>query len=489
MNRLFLCALFLAAGNLAAQEASPTATPGGGGPVTASSLPGGPGQPQAGGFYLQAGGGYSAGVGVRRGFNAALGGGMQVTREVSLLTSFEATSLALPASYDLYYDPFLYSGNFLDLSLSESVQYEFFPGNPCGLYLLAGVGVDYIPYPTLYSIDSPNNTQFYFSFQGGIGTELRLQRDLWLYAEERLHAAGTVAEAAGDYFSILNTQAGLKLAFDNGPAAPQAASPPGPAAPGINPYMEGNRFFVKTSGVLGSLLGGDLEEGINAFNALYPNDPYYVNGEGGGSNYSWANFILLQHALEVGYALDPYDGISLGLTGGQAADIRLEYETFSNGGNEIDQDLSLWIEEFGVNYYRYLPDRDGRWYATLGAAYLAASMSYDYDSDTLFVGSDGPLTGSGWLASLGVGRESLIWEDIGLDANVKVMTGNIPSLQGNYTSSTGYNNSTSGKGELVLYPNHLIGLVDLNGIAAANARALAVDMTGIEAGLSVVLYY
>jgi hypothetical protein len=141
-----------------------------------------------------------------------------------------------------------------------------------------------------------------------------------------------------------------------------------------------------------------------------------------------------------------------------------------------------------LNYYRYLPDHQGRWYAVLGAFYITANSNYVYFSgpnDSTETGTT--LVGNGIGASLGIGREWILFKGIGVDLSIRGLTGNIPTLQGSYVSTTNGNN-TFGKGALVVYPNNTIGFLDVNNIAANNARYMTMDLTSINVAFSINFY-
>ena len=241
----------------------------------------------------------------------------------------------------------------------------------------------------------------------------------------------------------------------------------------INTFMRGNRFFIKVIGEIGMPLGGDLGRGVAADVSIYHTDPYASDL----TNYLWG--------MEGGYALDEHNGISIGYEAGYGASIQML------DGNEIstyEMPFTIEIGRFELNYYRYLPDRQGRWYAVLGAFYMTANSNYSflsgpgYSTETFTT-----LVGNGIGASLGIGREWILFKGIGVDLSIRGLTGNIPTLQGSYVSTTNGNN-TFGKGALVVYPNNTIGFLDVNNIAANNARYMTMDLTSINVAFSINFY-
>jgi len=157
----------------------------------------------------------------------------------------------------------------------------------------------------------------------------------------------------------------------------------------INTFMQGNRFFIKVIGEIGMPLGGDLGKGVAAAVSVYNTDPYASD---------LTNYL---DCIEVGYALDKYNGISVSNELGVVASIQ------TLNGNENStyvEPFTIQIGRWELNYYRYLPDHQGRWYAVLGAFYITANSNYVYFSgpnDSTETGTT--LVGNGIGASLGIG--------------------------------------------------------------------------------------
>ncbi len=245
------------------------------------------------------------------------------------------------------------------------------------------------------------------------------------------------------------------------------------------------RYWVK--GELGYNFSaqGELLDSANAYNGQIA-----ANGWAGSA--SAANHGL-QFGGELGFNINPYFGVALGLRVIRSTDYHLDvnYEpgvTLPDFQTETFEPIAVPLT---LDFYLFLPDSSGRFFMSAGAGYYFGSLQSSDDYD--FYDNGGPtdtITGElnsgnvGFQVSLG--REWAIGRHLGLSIYGRGRYAKISNFKGTLTNSSGQT------GEFGLETSTVDGIIDLDNTqyinAAYNEKYTTVDFTGFDVGLALTFY-
>jgi tetratricopeptide (TPR) repeat protein len=273
--------------------------------------------------------------------------------------------------------------------------------------------------------------------------------------------------------------------------------------PGSSP-MNNARIWTKFEVGYNYSVLADLVNGAKGVNQdVVANPPATGSGSMGNDG--------LGLGAEVGFLINPNNGLAIGLRYIQAGDYLLN-ENLNNGGSYTDgavtytfpsdyEDLRLhpYATSLTLDYYLFLPDSTGRFFLSAGAGYyfgvvqveqslsnyVTTFMKYGVDTgieDTV----SGDLTSGAFGFQLGIGREFLVSRNVGITLYARGRYAKITNFRGELTDSYGY------VGTFGLAKDDVnFGIVDVNntGNIGGNGESYAtMDFTGFDAGVAVNFY-
>lgn len=261
----------------------------------------------------------------------------------------------------------------------------------------------------------------------------------------------------------------LKAASPRQPPSQGTSNQPGEEVvtekPSAKNPLDDKKVFLRLNGCFESANLGDLAKGAN---------PRPVNAQDNG---------LTSGYLEAGYCLDKFDGISVGLSlFSDGTDYQAVYSGPLTALTNVLSTL-FWGNPFysvSLNYYRFLPDGSGCWYATSGVGLYTASLTYAFSADngTLVpVMDQGTLSGDVLGFTVGFGRELYLLDGFALDASVVYRYANIGKML------TG-----DGLEGLALTSGGELTVENAGNIGQAGDRYARVDLSGFELRLFFVYY-
>lgn len=232
----------------------------------------------------------------------------------------------------------------------------------------------------------------------------------------------------------------------------------------------GSSSWLNLSGALSYEALGDLSNAANIWNQ----DITKASAQGNASLANWG----FQFGVEGGLALDKTNVLSLqsGFETGHGFQENLVYSS------PVTENINPQLFIAGLNYYRYFPSENGRYFVTAGILFGEAIADYYQDDpvETL----QGPLAGNNFGFTIGAGREWKMSPTVGFELIGRFRYLTINQLQNNYFVSTG------GTGQAVLATDSLgnIGLASPQSIGQNGLRYATLDFTGFNLGFAFNFY-
>jgi tetratricopeptide (TPR) repeat protein len=273
--------------------------------------------------------------------------------------------------------------------------------------------------------------------------------------------------------------------------------------PGLSP-MNNARIWTKFEIGYNYSVLADLVNGAKGVNQEVAANPP-VTGSGVMGNDG------LGLGAEVGFLLNPNNGLAIGVRYLQAGDYLLN-ENFNNGGSYTDgavtytypsdyEDLSLhpYATSLTLDYYLFLPDSTGRFFLSVGGGYyfgvVQVEQSYgNYVTSFIQTGEDigtedtlsGDLTSGAFGFQVGIGREFAVSRNLGITLYARGRYAKITNFRGDLKNSYG----EVGTFGLAKFDSSY-GIVDVDntGYIGGNGESYAtVDFTGFDAGVAFNFY-
>jgi opacity protein-like surface antigen len=237
--------------------------------------------------------------------------------------------------------------------------------------------------------------------------------------------------------------------------------------------LEKKKFFLRLDARVDSADLKELADGV----AAHPGDAV--------SPWFRKTLNLNTFYVEAGYCLDKFDGFALGFSDySTGTSLQNTYMLPVTAANYISEDLFSTepFYSFSLNYYRYFPDSDGRWYASASVGFYSAAFSYFhefFESDVIpsDVRDEATVSGNTLGFTVGWGREWLVVDDLALDLSVDYQNAQVGKL----TTSDGQRGlAITGGGELTMQNAPSIG--------QGNTHYAGVDLSGFELRVFLVYY-
>ncbi|HTC19816.1 MAG TPA: hypothetical protein VK859_03145, partial [bacterium] len=197
----------------------------------------------------------------------------------------------------------------------------------------------------------------------------------------------------------------------------------------------------------------------------------------------------LEAGVEVGFLLNPYTGLAIGIRGVQTASYQSNLN-LNNGGDFETINIQPYVVPLTLDYYLFLPDHDGRFFLTAGIGYYFAvaqvddNFSYDIsegspDTDEI----QGAMYGGNVGFQFGVGREFEIGNRLGLRLFARGRYSKITNINGNFTDANGVPDNYG----LVVFPNGTVGADRTSNIGNGEHYA-TLDYTGFDVGVGLTFF-
>lgn len=241
-----------------------------------------------------------------------------------------------------------------------------------------------------------------------------------------------------------------------------------------------------------------LDDLTNAANNI--NTGSYVNADPGLPVSYTGNSIASNSGLhlgaELGFLLNPYMGIAIGIKGMAMNDYTANV-AYQDSFNDFENErLSTYLVPMTLDYYLFLPDAGGRFYIKAGVGYYLGSVhvneTYSYSN---FYNQHEATQNENWIGDmysgnvgfqLGVGREFAITRRLGIELYAEGRYAKITNFTGTLTDQDGNTVDAA----LVTGTNK--GVVDFDSassIGSANAeRYTTLDFTGFDVGFAFNFY-
>ena len=137
-------------------------------------------------MFLKAGGGFSlpanaSGI-YSNGLNSYIAGGLDISKDFAGILSGELNQFPV-----VYANPNAgYVGQVW--SIMASIQFQLLKSNFFRPYLFTGIGLDFYGYQNNGSLGIPSSSyKDYFGFQFGLGTDLELNKNTYLFIDLKVH--------------------------------------------------------------------------------------------------------------------------------------------------------------------------------------------------------------------------------------------------------------------------------------------------------------
>jgi hypothetical protein len=186
--------------------------------------------------------------------------------------------------------------------------------------------------------------------------------------------------------------------------------------------------------------------------------------------------------MELGFMLDTLNAwglvVDLGSFGGYRA------QAADNAGNYLKQTVQPNMIAIQAQYYHFFKLGRFRLYANAGGGFYNTLVEFN-NIDTGEVLQSGEMSGLGYGGFLGVGFETAVWDEFSASAYLRGRYATTGNIQGGNLNGLGANQqlvlATNPSGLLGAYPSSAIGI---NGYKAVN-----IDYTGADFGLSFTYHY
>ncbi len=249
--------------------------------------------------------------------------------------------------------------------------------------------------------------------------------------------------------------------------------------------MNHSRFWIK--GELGYTYSrqDDFINGANAYNSQITSNNW--TGTTTASNHG------LNVGGEIGFLINPYNGIAIGTRVLRGSDYHLDvnYEpglTQPDFQNEI---LEPWVVPITLDYYLFLPDATGRFFLSAGVGYYRGTVKVYDDYDLIDNGGNadtinGELTSGNIGFQVGFGREWALSNKWGISVYGRARYVKISNFTGILYNTSGLS------GTFGLETSTIDGIMDIDNtynISAGNSEKYAtLDFTGFDVGLALTWY-
>lgn len=118
----------------------------------------------------------------------------------------------------------------------------------------------------------------------------------------------------------------------------------------------------------------DIFSSVTSFNSFVSNNPP-------DTGIATADHGGIEGGVELGFLLNPYNGIAIGVRGVQTNSYQSNLR-LNNGGDFETVNIQPYVLPLTLDYYLFLPDHDGRFFLTAGVGYYFAVAyvddNYDY---------------------------------------------------------------------------------------------------------------
>jgi tetratricopeptide (TPR) repeat protein len=229
----------------------------------------------------------------------------------------------------------------------------------------------------------------------------------------------------------------------------------------------------------------DLINGANTTNQVIANSGYSgsttMDHNGLGMNF------------ELGFLINPYNGIGIGIGYRRASDLN-ENINFNDGGDFQTINLQPQVVPLTVDYFLFLPDKGGRFFISAGAGLYFGDVHVDnnYDFTNATTPPNPPSNEfAGDLVSqtlgfqVGVGRDFAVSDRIGISIFAKGYYAKLSNFQGTLTDLNG----NTGQFGLAIDSDGTVDVPNTSQIGGANGgRYATVDFTGFDVGMSINFY-
>ncbi len=218
------------------------------------------------------------------------------------------------------------------------------------------------------------------------------------------------------------------------------------------------------------------------------NDQIAANGWSGSAaagNNGW------EAGGEIGFLINPYNGIALGgrYLRGDDYTVNVNFQPGTPNPDYLDEVFENTLIPLTVDYFLFMPDQTGRFYISAGLGYYAGALrvNEDYSFTNSGGGADtleGDLTAGNIGFQVGIGREWALSPRMGISLFARGRYAKISHYRGTVYNSSG------GSGTFVLVKDSN-GIVDIDQPAnmTANGETYAeVDFSGFDVGLALTFY-
>lgn len=198
----------------------------------------------------------------------------------------------------------------------------------------------------------------------------------------------------------------------------------------------------------------------------------------------------IEGGLEIGFLLNPYNGIAIGVRG-IASNQYNSNLNLQDGGDFESVNVQPFVVPLTVDYYLFLPDHDGRFFITAGVGYYFANVSVD--DNFSYSNSGGPtdeylgsMGGGNFGFQVGIGREFEIDSHLGLRLFARGRYCKITDINGYFTSADGaYDNYG-----LMVFPGlgNGIGVDSTSNIGANGEHYATLDYSGCDVGVGLTFF-
>ena len=282
---------------------------------------------------------------------------------------------------------------------------------------------------------------------------------------------------------------------------PRMAKPPMPEVQGPGKVVKGGRvikegpmlapqFWVKAALKYDYSFEGDFNQAVNGWKTAAPNygaTVYDASAGNGG----------LGGKLEFGYGLDAWDGLTLTLSAFQEDGFHGHANGIVGSGSTpatLTSDFNPLVTAIEADYCLFWPHDDHRFYIKGGFGYYYGFVGFrqqNQPATVLWGNLPGPYSGTlgsgDFGVNLGAGYELRLEDHLGLELSVMFRYATLSNFTVDGPKQP--DNSVPVYG-LVTMPDGFIGVADTATINdTTQNRFLTMDLTGVEAALSLDYYF
>jgi tetratricopeptide (TPR) repeat protein len=248
---------------------------------------------------------------------------------------------------------------------------------------------------------------------------------------------------------------------------------------GVDPFWKEHKVFLQVGAFLGTAMLGDIKNGEAAWKK---------QNQAGSEGYDTYN--ANGGFIELGIVIDPWDAISFsygGMGGGTAEwGYRRNLDNYGKPQDELKQDIQLYCNYAGIDYYRFIPDSAGRWFAKVGIELYSVFGDYSYNlvqgGSTIDTrGAD--LNGLALGGSFALGRQFRLFGAVGLEISGRAQYANVGQVGGDYRKLSGH------KLALAVAPDGSVIGVDQQMIGTNGLRYANIDWSGFEGRAALLFYF